>query len=352
MTLSDQLANTRRLLDLTQSLQSQHAGLAEQMELSALAAAHRTLRDECEKITKLRQTLEAEEKEQAELKDRLSIVAGKSLQVYLSEKMQPLANNRIGKSDQRILICSIPKSGTYLYTRLLELLGIEPTRLHLMTTHIVDYRYWSTDTINKDYNKTFIDIPIKDSVKLIEPGQFAASHIECTPQTRDVLKNFRILFLFREMRDVVVSHMRWATANNWGSEKTNIWRNMPEGPGKMLAYFDDLGEFFFQSRCYPVLKWMKQPGVLALSFEQIYGDYGKEKQSDTLVQILRHCNFDDTGIEKEELLTSLIGTQTETWSGSRTQREKYWSEEVERKFVELGGQDINEKLGFNRTTKC
>lgn len=315
-------------------------------ELTALRATLREFTNDVAETMSDLHDLRAGRPEPTTSATALTGIAGTPLPVYLTAELQPRANPRVGVTPERVLICSIPKAGTYLYSRALELLGLEPTHLHLSMTHFGDYRFTSAANARNERKEVRVDMPIKQSLPLVGPGQFAVGHLECSWETVDLFSPFKILFLYRNLRDAVVSHMRWVASGAWGTAKTDGWRSMRDTPAKMLSYFNDIGTFFFDARCHPVVGWFNRPEVLSLSFEQIYGDFGPEQQMVTLRKIMDFCGVENQPGLEEKILEKLIGSATNTWSGRRTKWQDFWNEKIEEKFSAFGGKDLNRRLGY------
>jgi hypothetical protein len=51
--------------------------------------------------------------------------------------------------------------------------------------------------------------------------------------------------------------------------------------------------------------------------------------------------------ELDDILRKSLAATTMTSSGKRTDRTKYWSDVVERRFRELGGAELNALLGYS-----
>ena len=98
--------------------------------------------------------------------------------------------------------------------------------------------------------------------------------------------------------------------------------------------------------CRDMIGWMEDPETLKLSFETIYGDYGKEEQYKTISKICSFLNIDAVNVDLDMVLGQTLGVETKTWSGSRSKIEMYWNDEIEAKFVALGGKEMNKVLGY------
>ncbi len=275
----------------------------------------------------------------------LKFLKGKNFPVYILSNGKLAAWHKMGRSPYRVIICSMPKAGTYLYAKLLELLGVEFVRLHLWLTGFSDYRFASIKEGRERYKEFNIEMPLSKTLELIHPGQFAVSHLECSSLTRELLRDFKKIFVYRNFRDSLISHMRFMVDTGRDKEGTAPFRHLPDGPDKLLKYIEVYsGHFIKESK--GVLGWIDQDDILKLSFEDIYGDNGEERQYKVIRDI---CKFLDLPPEKRnyrEILIQLIGAKTLTWSGKRTDRSIFWDERVERRFAEIGGREINKKLNY------
>jgi hypothetical protein len=278
----------------------------------------------------------------------LDPVTGKSFPVYIREDQKPAFAFSQGKGKQISIICSIPKSGTYLYGELLKNKGLIDCGVHLREDGFTDYRFSSLEQSRKQHHSLRSAFPLHEAIALAFPGQFLVGHLPCTDYTLSSLKNCRILFTFRNIRDAMVSQMRFFAQNNRGNSLSNGWGLLPESPEKLKQYIKFHGDFFIKTRCATMLDWLGHHNVLPCSFETIYGDNGKAAQLDLLQSIEKHLELDTTH-EAQELFSKIIKTETITSTGQRTDFSTYWDEEVESYFKASGGIEINKKLGYKES---
>jgi len=81
--------------------------------------------------------------ELAGLKAELLPWAGSNIPIYLTPEVRPAAKPQRGASRHRIVVCSLPKAGTYFLAEVLSRMGCVATQLHLSPGHFTDYR-WAT----------------------------------------------------------------------------------------------------------------------------------------------------------------------------------------------------------------
>lgn len=264
--------------------------------------------------------------------------------VYFIDGITPSAAPALGRSPYPIVVCTIPKSGTYLFSELLERLGCVPSRLHLSRHSLTDYRFASLRDAREDYERFQVEVSLEKAVKLLLAGQFAVGHLACTDDVRECLRPTKKVFTYRDLRDGLVSYMRFLASTGRGGDRTAQWKDMPPGPDQTLSFLDHAGHEFF-GQALPLLGWGDDAEVLKLSFESIYGDYGPAEQQQAVDRLRSFLELPGTAGDAA-LVQSILGKPTITWSGGRASREIYWNDEVERRFRESGGAEANVRLGY------
>lgn len=281
----------------------------------------------------------------ADLDSRLAPAAKARFPVYFIDDITPSAAPALGRSPHPIVICTIPKSGTYLFSELLDRLGCVPTRLHLSRHSLTDYRFASLRDAREDYERFQRELHLEDAVGLLRAGQFAVGHLACDDDFRKCLNPVKKIFTYRDLRDGLVSYMRFLASTGRGGDRTAQWKDLPPGSGQTLAFLDHAGQEFF-GQSLPLLGWVDDAEVLKLSFESIYGDYGPGEQQQAVDRLHSFLELPGQVADAAALVQSILGKPTITWSGGRARRETYWNDEVERRFCEFGGAEANARLGY------
>jgi hypothetical protein len=282
----------------------------------------------------------------AELDRQLALTVNARFPVYLIDGPVPAAAPTLGASPHPLVVCTIPKSGTYLVSELLERLGCVPTRLHLSRHSLTDYRFASLREAREEYERFQVDLRLETAVRLLLPGQFAVGHLECSNDVRDCLGRAKKIFTYRNLRDGLVSYMRFLASTGRGGDRTAQWKDLPAGPEQMLSFLDHAGHEFF-GLSLPLLGWVDEADVLKLSFESIYGDHGPTEQQQAIDRLHSFLELPGPVPGAADLVRSILGTPTITWSGGRARRETYWNGEVERRFIDFGGAEANVRLGYD-----
>jgi hypothetical protein len=278
--------------------------------------------------------------------DSLEPLAGRAFPIYFTQDGYPTVQPHAGASPYRIVVCSIPKAGTYLVAELLTRLGCVATKLHLSSHVLSDYRSATVREMREECARFTVQLDVSDVLPLMLRGQFAVGHLHCTNEIRGSMQACKNLFVYRDLRDALVSFVRFVGVTGRGGEAAESWRHKPDGPEKMLLALDQLGQCFFEM-AVPMLDWLGATGVLSVQFEALYGDAGPDAQRRLVEEIHDFLDLTVPLGDVQVLLRDLIGAPTKTWSGKRSARHVFWNDEVEERFRSLGGQDANARLGFD-----
>jgi hypothetical protein len=251
-----------------------------------------------------------------------------------------------GQAPHAVCLITQPKAGTYLVAKLLVKLGLVNTEVHVDRLGFSDYRHKSIVEMQADYLKFTTHIPIEVSAGLTATGQFIVGHLEYEPHSIAATRHLRRILLIRNARDCLVSCMRFFEIPGRAETKPKIWMTMSEGPDRLQAFLDQWGADLIPYM-RGVLGWMKEPDVLVVRFEELMGDMGPGIQRRTLEAIAQQV-----GVSTSQDLVSLfardvVGKPTKTYSGARSETRRYWDEQVEMRFVRLGGDALQRDLGYS-----
>lgn len=351
--------------------------LHQDLEVRIAAAEARTFADSEALRVEIRASVERNDRQADHLEQRLSDL-GEALTSHLAkleEQVQGVANaqsnevllvDRIGGrpfrafvgedrrlraklADRRrlaqppVVVVSIPKSGTYLIGLLLERLGYQDSELHVSQTFLTDYRQLSIADKRSKASDHVFHLSIGASAALVDDGQFVVGHLHAENYAHTALRGFRKIFLYRNLVDATLSHMRFLI--DTGRAPTDVaWARMPPSPRQALAFLADMGEELFQRNYFPVMGWLDDPEVFALPFEILAGG-GDEAERSTRLAAL--AAFLDTKADLPSLLAAeVLGKPTKTLSAGRTKAEIYLDDMVRQAFRDLGVNAGHERLGY------
>lgn len=237
----------------------------------------------------------------------------------------------------RVVLVTIPKAGTYLFSETIRRLGFEQTHLHLAPDRVVAYDPARLDEGRAHPERFQVDCRIEQSTRLVRAGQFAASHLPCNERTLAALEDCRVIFATRELRSSLVSRARFDT-------KTGRFPN-PEGvadPSRLVAAY--LGRYaparFEALRAQ--LGWLTHPGVLTVRFEDLLA-----RDTSAIAAMRAHLGPAPLPAEPDaDIIEGSLAAETLTRSGSTSDLHTLWTDEAEAVFQQFGGPDLNDRFGY------
>jgi len=272
----------------------------------------------------------------------LSKLAGCEFPVYISKELNLLFSPHVGNNQHKAAVTTIPKSGTYLVTELLKHAGFELVKLNVRKNSIRDFRWKDLNDLT-NLGKTF---PLEYLVHMILPGQVIAGHIEYDNYTKKALSDFKKIFVYRNMRDALVSAMKHG--EKWSvfpSDKKNLQQR--DGPEKLLWYMNSTLCKNFITTTNHVVGWLEDKDTFKISYEDLMGDFGIEKRNEVLIQLFQFLDYNIKEDQIENILNLTFSADTLTKTDKRTNIEKFWNDSVENEFARLGFSELNSKLGYD-----
>jgi hypothetical protein len=246
---------------------------------------------------------------------------------------------------QPLFHCSQPKAGTHLVNEILSLLG-----------------YWYSRDINgfgEDwvlpitgqtqyeamFHSLFVKIPYDYMLDLLRPGQFLIGHSAASCFT-GVPQEKTILYSIRDLRYATISNARYmvkiaANAMNYPDPTENLlmrWFAPESVKGSYMNTKD--GYYDFVARQIPLLN-----RAHVVRFEDITSP-DSFMQSPSLQAIAKATGCDSNMVKTA--LGQALRVKTMTYTGKLSTLNGVWTEQVEAKFKELGGDVLNERLGYPR----
>ncbi len=203
-----------------------------------------------------------------------------------------LLNQTRGKSGKTFVVCnSFPKSGTHLLYQILYSVPKLKTWNDIVSVQAL------CGVMNTASH-------IRWKVGSAPDGSIIRSHLMYCDEVLEVLREFncKLFFIYRDLRDVAVSHARWITKeeriflhnlyaqyNNFDTQLMSSIRGVPLGSpfGSNISQ-PDIGTDFLRWQ-----GWITDENVIALKFEDLVGERGggsEDKRLYLVEKILDHLN--------------------------------------------------------------
>ena len=222
--------------------------------------------------------------------------------------------------EMKTFIISVPKSGTYLLREILEQAGAAPSQLHISESGTYDYSKISYELGRRQPNKCKTRMPLEESLALIPENSFAVGHLAYSPETADMLKDFNVLFVGRDIKEIYLSFMiyqietgralRDPIDDSWARADNPVW-----GFHKFLS---TRGDKLMTKYITQILPWRNEENVNCFDFNELKDD--KFTQTSRIVKTIGRY----TDQQVWNIVDSSFDKKTQTLS-QQTDRSQYWS---------------------------
>jgi len=267
--------------------------------------------------------------------------------VYQTEKLIQLARFRSQKDLPILLGISFPKSGTHLLDQIL--LGFSNVAPFAKRVHSFYAEYEGESGRKRTPEQALAWL---DSLR---PRDVASAHLFARPEAiaRVCSPKFISYFIFRDLRDVVVSHVFYVTDMEARHVHHDYYQSLPDFDARLsvsiLGRPDSDAEFpDIAKRFAPYLDWINQPEVLTIHFEDLIHD-----RAATLTRIMGHLldRFPLSATRQlilDSLETSINPKKSPTFrSGKTGEWKKHFTDEHKEIFKAVAG-DLLVKLGYEK----
>lgn len=266
--------------------------------------------------------------------------------LYILEDGRLSLSNQAFDEYEKAAVISIPKSGTYLISAVLEKIGLVNTGVHVWEAGFHDYRGKTIPDMIHRYSEFVVNASLDMVVPLILPGQYVVGHLALNTKNQNILSSFKRIISIREMRHALISHMRFLENEGRGLARNPQWKEVKNTKARMQAYLETYGSDLIEI-AGRVAKWLSDPESLIIRFEEITGDNGEDVAINNILKMASHVGISISFDKAKEIFTSVLNKPTLTWSGKRSSLEKYWSSESEAIFLENNGGELNNILGYD-----
>jgi hypothetical protein len=268
--------------------------------------------------------------------------------VYHIEKGTQRFRFRSQPSELPVLLgISFPKSGTHLLDQiLLGFANVAPyaRRLH---SFYAEYEGKSGRKRSPEQALNWLDS--------LRPGDVASAHLFARPGTIDRVTSARFIpyFIFRDPRDVVVSHVFYVTDMEARHVHHDYYQSLTDFNARLRVSIlgrPDAGIEFpdIAERFAPYMGWLDQGAVLSIHFEDLIHD-----RTAALTRIVDHFLArvplqTPRPVMLESLESAINPRRSPTFrSGKTGEWEKYFTDEHKRIFKDVAG-DLLIRLGYEK----
>jgi len=268
--------------------------------------------------------------------------------VYNAEKFTQRIRFRSQSSDLPTLLgISFPKSGTHLLDQIL--LGFANVAPYARRLHSFYAEYEGESGIKRAPEQAL------HWLEALRPCDVTSAHLFARPDAvaRVCSPKFIPYFIFRDPRDVVVSHVFYVTEMESRHVHHNYYQSLPDFDARLKISIlgrPDAGVEFpnIAERFAPYVDWLNHSEVLRIHFEDLIND-----RVQTLTRIMDHFLARvPLRISRNLILDSLESTINPTKSptfrsGKTGEWKKHFTDEHKKIFKDAAG-DLLIRLGYEK----
>lgn len=268
--------------------------------------------------------------------------------VYQTEKLAQRIRFAPQSNQLPVLLgISFPKSGTHLLDQVL--LGFSRVAPYSKRLHSFYAEY------EGDSGKRHAPAQAVAWLESLQPCDIASAHLFAHPEavTRVTSQAFIPYFIFRDPRDVVVSHVFYVTDMEERHVHHNYYAALPDFNARLNVSIlgrPDIDVEFpdIAGRFAPYLNWLDHNEVLSLHFEDLIND-----RAATLTRIMDHFLArvplqTPPGQILDSLESSINPRRSPTFrSGKTGEWKKHFAEEHKKLFKDVAG-DLLIRLGYEK----
>jgi hypothetical protein len=283
------------------------------------------------------------------LNNRMTLKSSLRSIIYQTEKQIQRVRFMSAENLPTLLGISFPKSGTHLLDQIL--LGFSNVAPFAKRVHSFYAEYEGESGLKRAPAQALAWL---DSLR---PCDVASAHLFARSDAvaRVCSQKFIPYFIFRDPRDVVVSHVFYVTDMEARHVHHEYYQSLPDFNARLsvsiLGRPDTDVEFSnIADRFAPYLGWLDHDEVLAIHFEDLIHD-----RAATLTRIMDHLLARAPLHASRQLIlnsleTSINPTKSPTFrSGKTGEWKKYFTEEHKKIFKDVAG-DLLVKLGYEKDT--
>lgn len=255
---------------------------------------------------------------------------------------------------------SLPKSGTYLLRKLMQLFGLQATEVHI-SKQLTGYQINGvllprTIPAGVDWPEPIAPEAVRNQLSRLRYNQFATAHMPYSNAFGAVLENMNVrsALILRDPRDVVVSHARYIT-----EEPTHFlyhrYKTMDKDDRLMASIIgirQNAGGgpmlLDIRQRWRSVMPWRQQPYNYTTTFEKLVGPQGggdAEIQMSEIRNIAEHFDIQKETAFFENVAANLYGGTTTFRKGQIGKWREHFKQAHIDAFKKLAG-DILVELGY------
>lgn len=268
----------------------------------------------------------------------------KPLTLYATKQGLSFSAQEGNESLPKMVIVTLPKSGTYFWGKILQECGYQDIEIHGGEDIIADYRSLTLQEKLDHVPELGHWLPLHLQLSLLHKGQYLLGHFPFN--CLSLIREKKFFITVRDLRTFVVSWLRFGQRRRCCADTS--WHSLGATEEGIFSFLTSptAQEVIYQAK--EIVKWVSAFPDRVLRYEALNSPGSKEFAHivDTLSSL--------TGLDAETVDSAISrarGASTVTYSGKPSSTQGIWSERIEEAFCAHKLDLLNEKLGYSREWK-
>ena len=244
---------------------------------------------------------------------------------------------------KKTFIISFQKSGTYLISEILENLGYKKTLIHIDRSLREVHQIYKKQKLSKGeivFERKDFKLRADKLINNLQENYFAVGHIWFNLKSKEILSKHKLILTKRNIKTSLISMMNFKEdKKRMTKTDLNTWHLIEDPKEKFCYFLKEYGLGFIRYN-NNLLPWIYED-LLTIKFENII-DHSKGIKELKKISHYLKVNIDDY----KKILEKSFETYTVTKSFRKVDFNYFWSQPAEILFNQIGGNILNEKLGY------
>ncbi len=294
---------------------------------------------------------------------------GRRIKTLFTQRLDQVSGPR-PEPGTRVIIDSLPKSGTHLLAKLVAGMGFQDINIAILNDNYLDFSKkgdwdnWepirAANLGDQIANPARIYCDTTKALELLGPNQFCISHLEYKPKIKNAIAYNHIshLFIIRDLRDNIcsmVDHRINLRAHAYNPDWYYYLSALSSDEDRLITAIEGRDRFLepFASHLDYGAGWVDDPDTLVVRFEDLIGPSGGgevDMQKRVIAQVAEFLGLTLANSEVDRLAATLWGGNTRTMNrGQRGSWDSRFTPRVEERFWEIYGPYM-ECLGYRESS--
>lgn len=236
----------------------------------------------------------------------------------------------------KVVVSSLPKSGTYLLSNILKEFGFVDSGIHFGDMEYSNYKGADIKQARENPEWFRVPVPFNQAIQKLDCGEFAVGHFHHQFYQDCVANNVQVIHLSRNLKQCLYSFYYWILkTGRWTkAEQDSSWRTESDIQASLMGFLKQHQRTLLYVYSKTV-RW-KDEDVLHLQYEMMMQPKSIDK---SIVEKIRiYLNLELSNEEVVQAINNAIQAQslTKLDNTDRAPFNQVWNQDLEKWFCDAG----------------